>query len=72
MLLLQVTKSGDAWKVEGKAWSQGAPEPDKTMISFDEKTEPSAGRASIWGSPYATTPIQFDDLVIKRIGAGKD
>jgi hypothetical protein len=69
MLQLQVTKSGDVWKVEGKAWTQGSPEPGKPTITFDEKTEPSAGRASIWGSPYSTTPIQFDDLMIKRVAA---
>jgi hypothetical protein len=69
-LLLQVTKSGDVWKVEGKAWPQGATEPSAPMITFDEKTEPSAGRASIWGSPFSTTPIDFDDLMVKRV-AGK-
>lgn len=71
MLLLQVTKAGDVWKVEGKAWPQGAPEPAKPVITLDEKTEPSAGRASIWGSPFATTPIQFDDLVVKHVTATK-
>ncbi|MDB6022877.1 MAG: hypothetical protein JWQ04_2734 [Pedosphaera sp.] len=71
MLLLQVSKSGDVWKVEGKAWAQGATEPANALITFEEKTEPSAGRASIWGSPFSNTPIQFDDLVIKRVGAGK-
>jgi hypothetical protein len=69
-LSLQVTKSGDVWKIEGKAWPQGATEPSSQMISFDEKTEPSSGRASIWGSPFSTTPIDFDDLLVKRV-AGK-
>jgi hypothetical protein len=67
MLRLQVTKVGDRWKVEGKAWKQGAPEPDKSSVSFDENTEPPAGRAVIWGSPFSTTPIQFDDLVVTRV-----
>lgn len=71
MLKLQLTKAGDVWKVEGKAWAQGSTEPAKALITYDEKTEPSAGRASIWGSPFATTPIQFDDLVIKQVAAGK-
>ena len=64
LLRLQIIKSSDAWKVEGKAWTQGATEPDKVMISFDEKTEPSSGRASIWGSPFSTLPIQYDDLLV--------
>jgi len=66
-LLLQVVKSGDVWKVEGKAWAQGASEPSTPMIALEEKTEPSAGRASIWGSPFSTLPIDFDDLVINRV-----
>jgi len=67
LLRLQITKSGDVWKVSGKTWAQGATEPAQPAITFDEKTEPSAGRASIWGNPFATTPIQFDDLVLRRI-----
>ncbi len=67
MLRLQVAKAGDVWKVEGKAWAQGTAEPEKPAVSFEEKTEPPAGRAVIWGSPFSTTPIQFDDLVVTRV-----
>lgn len=70
MLRLQIVKMGAVWKVEGKAWTQGGTEPAQAMVSYEEKTEPSAGRASIWGNPYATTPIQYDDLVLKSV-AGK-
>lgn len=64
-LRLQVRKIKDGeWKVEGKDWTQGKPEPDGWMITFDEKEEPIAGRASVWGNPYAGTPIRFDDLVV--------
>src|SRR6266542_2768170 len=62
-LRLQVRKVKDGqWKVEGKAWTDQ--EPSAWLISFDEKEQPVAGRASIWGSPYATTPIRFDDLKV--------
>ncbi len=71
MMRLQVMKVGDLWKVEGKAWAQGGSEPAQTMVSFEDKQEPSAGRASIWGSPYATTPIQFDDLAVRAVAAAK-
>jgi hypothetical protein len=66
-LRLQVVKAGAAWKVEGKAWAQGTSEPEKPSVSFDETTEPPSGRAAIWGSPFSTTPIQFDDLVVTRV-----
>lgn len=63
-LRIIVRKQGAGWVIEGKAWPAGSPEPEKPLISIEEKTEPSAGRAGIWGSPYAGTPIRFDDLLI--------
>jgi hypothetical protein len=62
-LKLQVRKVGEGtWKVEAKAWKQGATEPAAWMISYEEKTEPVAGRAMISGHPFSGTPIRFDDL----------
>jgi hypothetical protein len=62
-LRLQVRKVKDGeWKVEGKAWADK--EPSAWLVSFDEREQPVAGKASIWGSPYATTPIRFDDLKV--------
>jgi len=63
-LRITVSKSGSGWVVEGKAWAAGTPEPAKPLITVEEKTEPTAGRAGIWGSPYAGTAIRFDDLLI--------
>jgi hypothetical protein len=63
LLRLQVRKVSDGqWRVEGNAWKQGAAEPATWAMTRDEKTEPNAGRASVWGSPYSGTPIRFDDL----------
>lgn len=68
MLKLQVRKVKDGeFAIEGKAWKQGTPEPDKWTVTFAEKTEPLAGRASIWGNPFAGTPIDFDDLVVSAV-----
>jgi hypothetical protein len=65
VLRLRVRAAGAGiWKVEGKAWPQPAPEPQAWAISADEKTEPHAGRAALWGSPYSGTPICFDDLLL--------
>jgi hypothetical protein len=62
-LWLQVRKVKEGqWKVEGKAWTDE--EPSSWLVSFDETEQPVAGKASIWGSPYATTPIRFDDLKV--------
>jgi hypothetical protein len=63
-LRITVRKNGDAWVIEGRAWAAGSPEPEKPLISLDEKTAPSNGKAGIWGSPFSGTPIKFDDLVV--------
>jgi len=72
MLRLQIRKVKDGeFAVEGKAWKQEATEPDKWTVAYTEKTEagkePTAGRASIWGNPFAGTPIDFDDLVVRAV-----
>ena len=68
LLKLQVRKVKDGeFVVEGKAWKQGAPEPTKWSVSHTEESEPSAGRASIWGNPFAGTPIDFDDLLVSAL-----
>jgi hypothetical protein len=62
-LRLRVRKVKDGqWKVEGKAWADK--EPSAWLVSFDEREQPVAGKASIWGSPYATTPVRFDELKV--------
>jgi hypothetical protein len=67
ILRLQIRKMGDSWKIEGKAWKEGSAEPAGWAVVHEEKTEPAAGRASIWGSPYSTTPIRYDDLLIRSV-----
>ena len=67
-LRLQIRKLKDGeWKIEGKAWSASETEPKDWMISLDEKEEPIAGRASALGSPFAGTPIWFDDLRVEKL-----
>jgi hypothetical protein len=69
-LKLQVRRIKDVeWKVEGKAWQEGS-EPATWTISFDEKEEPIAGRAGVWGNPFSGTPIRFDDFKVMRVTTG--
>jgi hypothetical protein len=64
---LQIRKVKDGeWKIEGKVWPHGTAEPAKWMVAFDEKEEPVAGCASVFGSPFSGTPIWFDDLIVER------
>lgn len=67
-LRLQIHKLKDGeWKIEGKAWQAGS-EPKGWMISSDEKEEPVTGKASVLGSPFAGTPIWFDELRVETAG----
>jgi hypothetical protein len=60
--------AGDTWKVEGKAWAQGDPEPSGWTISTDYKSEsPLSGRPSLVGSPFSGMPIQFDNLRVEAL-----
>ena len=70
---LQVRKLKEGeWKVDGKTWPQDSAEPKEWSISFVEKEEPVAGKASVLGSPFAGTPIWFDDLAVQKLaGAGE-
>ena len=63
-LRIQIRKDGEGWIVEGKAWPAEKPEPAEWTITLTETKEPAKGRAGIWGSPYAGTPIRFDDLLV--------
>jgi hypothetical protein len=64
MLRIQLRKTAEGTQVEGKAWAAGTPEPEKWSITLDEKTPVPPGRAALWGTPYAGTPIRFDDLQV--------
>lgn len=58
-------KEGE-WKVEGKAWKEGTTPPSDWTITWSDTAAPKPGRASVWGCPFAGTPIRFDDLSWER------
>jgi hypothetical protein len=67
ILRLQSRKAKDGeFMIEGKAWKQGEAEPKMWQISFIDKTETPAGRSSVWGNPFAGTPLRYDDLKVTR------
>ena len=68
MLRLQVrkTKEGE-FKIQGKAWKHETKEPEKWLIDHTLNGDLPAGRASIWGNPFAGTPIRFDDLSVAKL-----
>jgi hypothetical protein len=64
-LRLQVrqVKAG-GWRIEGKAWVDGQPEPASWLVTAEDNIPPASGRASFWGAPYAGTPIRFGQLKV--------
>lgn len=70
LLRLSVQKTGEKkWLVSAKAWVEGSEEPKENLIKFEDSSEPPNGRAAIYGSPFATTPIRYDDLKVESTGA---
>jgi len=65
-LQLRKLKEGEG-KLEAKAWPEGIPEPQEWMISVDENEAPSAGRESVFASPFSGTRVQFDDFVVSAV-----
>lgn len=70
-LKLRTRKAGgESVVVEGKVWKEKEKEPETWLLTFDDTTAPSPGRPSLWGNPYAGTPIRYDDLEISTAGPG--
>ncbi len=69
-LRLQVRKvKPSEWRVEGKAWANGTTEPAGWTVQFTDKEAPRAGRPGLFGSPFAGTPIRYDDLVLTPVAS---
>jgi hypothetical protein len=67
-LHLEVRDAGSGKsQIKGKAWPSNAPEPHAWTITAEDSAPPPTGRASAWGTPYASTPIQFDDLAADAV-----
>lgn len=64
---LQCQSAGDVWTLAARVWPDGGKEPAGWSLSWKEKEPPLAGRATIWGAPYAGTPILFDDLKVIKL-----
>lgn len=63
-LRLEVRTAGEAkWIVRGRAWADGANEPDTWAIEHETETKPRKGGASLWGLPYSSQPVWFDDVI---------
>lgn len=66
-LKLQAYNTGEnRWVIEGKVWNANEKEPD-WMIKYEDSEPPPSGKASIWGIPFSSTPIQFDDIIERTI-----
>jgi hypothetical protein len=65
-LKLEVKKVAEGkWSLSGKAWSADAEEPKEAQITHEDATLKGQGKCSIWGTPFAGTPISFDDIKIE-------
>jgi hypothetical protein len=56
---------GDAWNISGKIWAASATEPAEPTIKHVDKGLKGQGKTGVWATPYAETPIYFDDIEVK-------
>ncbi len=64
-LLIRLLPAANGHKIEGKAWVDG-PKPTAWSISAEDKDELPPGRPGLFASPFAGTPILFDDLSVAK------
>jgi len=50
--------------VQYKLWPKQEAEPDSWLVSEKFSIQYKGGKCALWGFPYASTPILFDDLTI--------
>lgn len=69
-LRLALRKTGEStFRLEGTVWAASAEAPTEPLLTFDETRVQPAGKASVWGMPFAGTPIRFDNLAVRRLPA---
>lgn len=56
---------GTAWSITGKAWPADASEPAEPLIKHADKDLKGQGKTGVWATPYAETPVYFDDIEVK-------
>ncbi len=64
-LSIQPAAGGKAAVLEARVWEDGKPRPDAPTLTWQSPDPPAQGKASVWGTPYAELPIQFDDIEVK-------
>lgn len=64
-LRLEVKKTSDTeWSITGKVWPADAAEPKDAAIQHTDTAMKGQGKCAIWGTPFAETPIYFDDVKV--------
>jgi hypothetical protein len=68
-LTLTPAADGKTSTLEGRVWADGQPRPEKATLTYNSPDAPGQGKASVWATPYAELPVQFDDVEIKPVAA---
>jgi hypothetical protein len=70
-LTLMPSADGKSAVIEGRVWADGQPRPEKPSVTYASQDAPGQGKASVWATPYAELPVQFDDVEVKPATAEK-
>ncbi len=60
--------SAGKWLVTGKAWPDETEEPAEAQINHKITSPAPRGQSSIWATPYAGTPVDFDQIKVSVDG----
>ena len=63
-LRLRAEPKGKTTTVSAKVWGQGGGEPAEWTLVHEDAESFDGGKCSLWGLPYASTDILFDDLQV--------
>lgn len=66
----QALPCGDANQstcLQFKLWPKQDKEPNQWFLSEEFNVEYKGGKCALWGFPYSSTPILFDDLTIRSL-----
>jgi len=59
-----VLAAGGGARLEGRVWAEGGARPADPLVTYAAPAAPGTGKASVWATPFAELPVDFDEVVI--------
>ena len=66
---LTPSADGKSATIDGRVWAEGQPRPEQPSVKYASADAVGQGKASVWATPYAELPVQFDDVEVIPVAA---